>query len=93
MIEAPDGQTALRIYQDHHATINLVLLDLTMPGLTGEETLRRLRDIKPAVRVIIMSGYSEGESLQRCASLGASEYLGKPFEITELVDRIKRHLA
>lgn len=90
---APDGQAALQIYQEQAATINLVLLDLTMPGLTGEETLLRLREINPAVRVIIMSGYSEGETMQRCGALGVSGYLAKPFEIAELVDRLKQHLA
>jgi len=73
--------------------INLILLDLTMPGLTGEETLRRLHKINPAVRVIIMSGYSEGETMQRCASVGVAGYLPKPFEIAELVDRLKLHLS
>jgi len=92
-IEASDGQAALQIYQGQAVSIDLVLLDLMMPGLTGEETLRRLRRINPAVRVIVMSGYSEGETMQRCATLEVTGYLPKPFEIAELVARLRPHLV
>ena len=74
-------------------TWDLILLDLMMPGLSGEETLRRLREIDPAVPVFVVSGYSEGETMQRCAKLGVSGYLSKPFEIATLVDKIRPHLA
>jgi len=90
---APDGHAALRIYEERAGEIDLVLLDLTMPGLTGEETLRRLRELNPAVRVVIMSGYSESETMQRCGSQAITGYLPKPFELAELLERLKPHLA
>jgi two-component system cell cycle sensor histidine kinase/response regulator CckA len=92
-LEAANGSDALAIVRQHGDGINLVLLDLTMPGMNGEETLRRLREISPTMRVIIMSGYSEGETMQRCASLGVSGYLPKPFEIGDLVDRLRLYLG
>jgi len=93
VIEASDGTQAIQHYQRQAPAIDLVLLDLTMPGLTGEETLQRMREINPAVRVIIMSGYSEDETMRRCIALGVAGYLPKPFEIAELVARIQPHLA
>jgi len=93
IIEAADGQAALLAFAQRAADINLVLLDLTMPGLSGEETLRQLRALAPKLPVIIMSGYSEGETMGRCASLGVSGYLAKPFEVSSLVTRLRPFLA
>jgi len=92
VIEAGDGQEALQTYRERAADINLALLDLTMPGLSGEETLRQLRALAPTVPVVIMSGYSEGEIMARCANLGVSGYLAKPFEVSDLVTRLRPHL-
>jgi len=92
-LEAADGQAALAIYRAQATPIDLVLLDLMMPGLTGEETLRLLREINPAVRVIVMSGFSEGETMQRCSALGVLGYLPKPFEIADLVARLRPYLG
>jgi DNA-binding response OmpR family regulator len=76
------------VYRSHAGKIDLVLLDLTMPGIGGEETLRQLRTLSPQLPVVVMSGYSEGETMRRCASLGVSGYLPKPFEIADLLARI-----
>ena len=92
VIEAADGPTGLLAYREHATDINLVLLDLTMPGLSGEETLRQLRALTPDLPVIVMSGYSEAETRGRCASLGVSGYLAKPFEISDLVTRLRPYL-
>jgi PAS domain S-box-containing protein len=92
VIEVGDGQAALLAYRQRAADINLVLLDLTMPGLSGEETLRQLRMVAPTLPVVVMSGYSEAETTRRCASLGVSAYLPKPFELADLVARMRTHL-
>jgi PAS domain S-box-containing protein len=92
VIEAGDGQTGLQTFGERASDIDLVLLDLTMPGLSGEETLRQLRAKAPIVPVIVMSGYSEGETMGRCASLGVSGYLAKPFEVSDLVTRLRPYL-
>ncbi|AOS44905.1 Blue-light-activated protein [Lacunisphaera limnophila] len=91
--EAADGPAALALVQAAPDTIDLVLLDLTMPGLAGDEVLRRLRQIRPDLKVIIMSGYSEGETMQRCAASGVSGYLPKPFAIAELGEKLRQLLG
>ncbi|MCX6956060.1 MAG: CHASE domain-containing protein [Verrucomicrobia bacterium] len=90
VIAVADGEEALRRYQEQPDAIVAVLLDLTMPGISGEETLRRLRVLNPHVRVIVMSGYSEEDTMRRCAALGASEFMAKPFELSDLLGKFPR---
>jgi len=59
VLEAACGEGALEIYAQQHGDIDLVLLDLIMPGLNGMQTLARLRDLDPQVRVILCSGMEE----------------------------------
>ncbi len=84
-IVACDGIEALQLFASQPTPPLAVLLDLTMPGLSGEETLRRLRAQNPTLRVIVMSGFSEQDTMQRCAALGVDEFMAKPFELTTLM--------
>lgn len=92
-MEAPDGEKALQLCRDHPEIVDVILLDLTMPGLSGEETLRRLRMQGATPKVILISGYSAADTARRCAQLGAVAFLQKPFEITVLLGELKKHLA
>ena len=89
VLEAADGNQALRLCAEHAGKIDLILLDLTMPGLSGEETLRRLRMLNHPHRVLVMSGYSEQETRQRCADLGTVGFLHKPFDLDDLLAKIQ----
>ncbi|HUS90699.1 MAG TPA: PAS domain S-box protein [Phycisphaerae bacterium] len=92
VLAASNGREALRIYRRERDRIRLVILDLIMPGLSGRDTLRRLREIDPAVPVIIASGdptalAGDGEED------GALAYLHKPFDVSELSATLARHLG
>jgi two-component system, cell cycle sensor histidine kinase and response regulator CckA len=76
---AADGVEALEIWQTHGDQIALVVLDVMMPRMGGEETLARLRAISPEVRVLLASGFSETEALGRFGDKGVSGFLSKPF--------------
>jgi len=91
-VRAAGGEEALALLHMHGNRVALVLLDMTMPGLSGEETLRRLHllDIRPPV--ILMSGYSETETMKRTTALGVAGFVQKPFEIATLIERVKPHL-
>jgi PAS domain S-box-containing protein len=89
---AASGEAALALCRDHGQTIDVILLDLTMPGLSGEETLRQLAPLGLRARVVIMSGYSESETMARCSALGAAGFLHKPFELDQLLDAVRRWL-
>jgi len=79
-----DGNTAVHYYSLHHDEVDLVLLDMIMPGLDGPATFQQLRDIEPHARILITSGYTRHEAAETLLHNGASAFLAKPFTLTEL---------
>ncbi len=92
-LTAASGDEALELLRARGEQISLVLLDLTMPGLNGEETLRRMRMLGARQPVILMSGYSETETMLRSTNLGIAGFIQKPFEVTTLLAKAKPFLA
>jgi PAS domain S-box-containing protein len=84
VLTAADGSDAVTTFGDNHDRIALVLLDLTMPTLGGEEAFRAMRQIRPDVRVVLMSGYSSHELAARYGAEGLAGFIQKPFRIEEL---------
>lgn len=84
VLTAEDGRQAVDIYRAHKDEIALVLLDLTMPHMNGEEAYRKLRQINPDVRVILASGYSETDIAARFAGKGLAGCMQKPYTLTKL---------
>jgi DNA-binding response OmpR family regulator len=80
--EAIDGEMALRLFADRHHAV--VILDLNMSGLDGIEVLRQIRDLDPAAKVIILTGFASKESAIDALNLGAFRYLEKPSPMNEL---------
>jgi DNA-binding NtrC family response regulator len=68
----------------------LVLLDLTMPGLDGEEVFRRLRLIRPDARVVLMSGFNRVQAVDRFSGKGLAGFLQKPFTLDGLSAVMRR---
>jgi len=79
ILTAEDGRNAIQIYQREGETIDLIILDLTMPHMDGEETFRQLRLINPEIKVILASGYSRQSIEDRFAGKGLCGFLQKPF--------------
>ncbi len=89
---ANDGVTALEAYRDQPGLISLVLLDLTMPVMSGEETLRHLQTVNPKVKVLLSSGYNEVEAVQRFAGKGLAGFIQKPYTAAGLAEKVKEAL-
>jgi len=89
VLTAADGRKALEIYRARRSEIALVLLDLTMPDLDGEETFHALRQIDPNVRVILSSGYTESEIIPRFAGQGLTGFLQKPYTTAALMECLR----
>jgi two-component system cell cycle sensor histidine kinase/response regulator CckA len=92
VVVAADGYAAL----DRLRTtpeISLVLLDLTMPVMSGEETLLELRRLRPGVPVILSSGFSEMDAIRRFEGLGLAGFLQKPYTADRLAEKIKAAAA
>lgn len=86
---ARNGREALEIYSKYRDTISLILLDLFMPEMDGKRCLQELKRLNPEVRVIVTSGYSGTESINMMMSLGAEDFVGKPYDASHLMIRIR----
>ena len=80
---AADGQEALELFWRHHETIDLVLLDVCMPGLDGPQTATALQQLKPRIRFCFMSGDLGGYTDRKLRDLGALAVIPKPFRLVE----------
>lgn len=89
---AGSGMEAIETYKARKDAIALVILDLVMPGMDGEETFYRLREINPGVKVILASGYSKNDSINRVMQKGCSAFVQKPYDIRALSVKIREIL-
>jgi len=89
VLRAKSGAAALEIYQKNKDGIDLVILDVIMPGMGGRETFERLKEIDPLVKVLLASGYSiDGEAAEILAR-GCKGFIQKPFAMMELSQKIR----
>lgn len=93
VLAASDGQEGLEIFGEQAEEIDCVLLDLTMPGLSGEEVFQKMRRIRKDVRVILSSGYSEQEVAQRFTGKGLTGFIQKPYTLAKLREIIESVLG
>lgn len=89
---AEDGVHALEILADDQA-FDLVLSDIRMPRMDGEELLRRLRADYPQFKVVLMTAYAELDQYMDLMRTGAVDYLPKPFKIPDLLAVVERTLG
>ena len=90
VLRAEDGARGLAVFREEHERIDVVLLDLSMPGLSGEETFRRLREVDPGVRVILSSGYDRDEARGRFGAGAPAGFIQKPYRPEQLIAEIGR---
>ncbi len=86
---ATDGREGMERFRGDPLRYTLVLLDLTMPHLDGEETFRQMRQLNPQVRVILTSGFNQQEAVNRFTGKGLAGFVQKPFELASLVQVIR----
>ena len=92
VLTADSGQAAVEALRLGTA-IDLVLLDLSMPGMSGQEALALLRDLRPDIRVVISSGYSEAECMELFRYDWISGFIQKPYTSARLFQRVQAALA
>jgi CheY-like chemotaxis protein len=93
VLEAANGRQGAELFERHAREIRLVLLDMTMPEMGGEETFRELRRVREDVAVILTSGYNEIEATRRFVTKGLAGFLQKPFTPDELAVKVAAALA
>jgi two-component system cell cycle sensor histidine kinase/response regulator CckA len=92
VLMAEDGVQALEVYQAHRGEIALVVLDVIMPQMDGQECLRRLRELAPQVRVLISTGYTARGLAQELVAEGALGVVEKPFRIRDFAVAVRAAL-
>jgi two-component system, OmpR family, alkaline phosphatase synthesis response regulator PhoP len=88
-----EGPAALRLIEEGDAEIDLVMLDIMLPGMSGYTVCEAIRDSGSDVPVLILSARTLSEDRTRGFDVGANQYLSKPFELDELLSRVKNLLT
>ncbi len=86
------GQEAIAVYLEKQKEIDLVILDMIMPGISGGETFDRLKEINPNIRVLLSSGYSIKGEAQTIMDRGCNGFLQKPFRLEKLSRKFREIL-
>jgi two-component system cell cycle sensor histidine kinase/response regulator CckA len=92
VLEARNGEDALRVYEANESGIDLVLTDLVMPEMGGHELIERLRARDPSLRVLFMSGYTERDFTSNGSIPPGTGFVEKPFTVETLMRRLREVL-
>jgi CheY-like chemotaxis protein len=90
VLTAGDGERGLELFGEHGDGIDVVLLDLSMPGLSGEETFSRLAERAPDVPVVLSSGYDHAEAMRHFEGRAPAGFIQKPYRPGQLLAEIQR---
>ena len=86
---AQGGQETIEVYRQHGDQIDLTILDMIMPDMNGQETYKRLKKMKPNLKVLLSSGYSLNDQAQKIMDLGCQGFIQKPFDVVQLSQKIR----
>jgi len=89
---AESGINALNVYENHRDSIDMIILDMIMPGMGGSETFDRLKAMEPSVRVLLSSGYSLNGQASQIMKRGCNGFIQKPFNIEQISKTIRKIL-
>ena len=90
VIMASNGAEALQLLNNFEP--DLILMDMKMPGMNGIEALGKIRALNNPVDVIMMTAYGDAQNMEQAKELGILYYMGKPFDLFELRDRVREIL-
>lgn len=92
VIEAENGQEAVNIFQEKYREIDIVVMDMMMPEMNGNEALEKMKKIDKNCKVIISSGYTNSTTIDESKESGVAGFLHKPYKISELNQLIAKIL-
>jgi CheY-like chemotaxis protein len=93
VVTAQSGFEGLDIFRKQPHAFQLILLDLTMPFMDGEETFQRLREIRDDIPVVLCTGFIKPDRLERMMNAGVAGFLRKPLAPDEIVEHVRAVLA
>lgn len=89
---AHHGNDGIKIFDENKDRIDLVILDMIMPEKSGKQTFQELKGMRPNVKILLCSGYGQEIYFQELFEAGASGLLQKPFQHSELIEKVKKAL-
>ncbi len=89
VLHSDSGAGGVRIFEEQGKEIDLVLLDIMMPGMGGKEVMSRVLGIRPDTKILMASGYSEPQRHRELLEMGAAGFIGKPFVLKDLLIKIR----
>lgn len=92
VLAADSGERGLQLFAQHQTEIVLVILDMSMPGLSGTDTLHLLRQMDKQVKVLVSSGYSQFDLTEKIAKQNITGFLQKPYNAMKLINTIRYYL-
>jgi two-component system cell cycle sensor histidine kinase/response regulator CckA len=93
VLGAGDGQQALDIFSKNKNNLDLVILDMNMPGMDGAAVYDKLKKIQTDVRILIASGYFENNRIRKILRNGFTGFIQKPFSVDVLSEKLREMLA
>jgi YesN/AraC family two-component response regulator len=88
LLFAADGHEAIEILKKND--IGIAIMDIKMPRMDGIETMRKLKEINPGLKILVTSGYKSVETAKETIAAGASDYMVKPFDRKEILKAVKK---
>ncbi|MEE8396562.1 MAG: response regulator [bacterium] len=92
VLVASSGMEAFEIYEKNKGTVDLVILDMIMPGMGGGDVFDKLKELDPTVKVLLSSGYSLDGQARKIMERGCDGFIQKPFDLETLSEKIQQVL-
>ena len=93
VMRAQRGDEAIELYRENMDSLDLITLDAIMPEMSGKEVYRRLKELNPDIRVLLISGYGQNNQVEEIMSLGCNGFLQKPYNIHLLSRKINEAIT
>ena len=92
VLEAEDGEHALRVAEDHQGAIHVMLTDIMMPGINGKQVADRMAALRPDTKIIFMSGRAAEVISDAGVLIPVDAFLAKPFTVDRLLNKVRERL-
>ena len=90
---ASSGTAALDTLNKNREAVDLVILDMLMPGMSGSDLYPRLKNINPDLRVLVSTGYNRNEQIQQLLDGGRNGFIQKPYNLSQLIEKVRKTLC